>query len=474
MKFIINNDKLTIENNNSYLAKAVDIYNIDLEFSSEWNNLTKKILFIKGTNVIEGAILSNRIVLPALDKGIYQVGIVGYTSQDDVITKKLPTNLITIPILSSSAEYNGQEPTPEEISTYEIYIQRMQAISDGIDTKINNFDQDVIAQKEQIQAEISQGIYTGATFTPSVDAEGNITWTNDKGLVNPLPKNIKGPQGEQGVQGVAGPQGEAFTIKKTYSSIQAMQEDFENMNIGDYVMIASNVEVEDNAKLYTKTEREWVFITDFSGANGIQGEQGPQGIQGPRGEQGPQGIQGEKGDTGLTGNGIESITTQQSQDSGGINTITITETNGNTTNFNVKNGQGITEETLDKFMLKKDVEGQLLTINDAVDYQLLEFSGDGISHQDTYTGKNKLDSSTIEVKTHRGITCTYDREKQEITFNGTCSQDNALFDFVNMAFNVVTNTTKMCIYYVSGSVSGYFSLRFFDSNYRFWYNSRLK
>lgn len=36
----------------------------------------------------------------------------------------------------------------------------------------------------------------GATFTPSVSEDGLISWTNDRGLVNPQPVNIKGPQGE--------------------------------------------------------------------------------------------------------------------------------------------------------------------------------------------------------------------------------------------------------------------------------------
>lgn len=30
----------------------------------------------------------------------------------------------------------------------------------------------------------------GATFTPNVDAEGNLSWTNDKGLENPETVNI--------------------------------------------------------------------------------------------------------------------------------------------------------------------------------------------------------------------------------------------------------------------------------------------
>lgn len=53
-----------------------------------------------------------------------------------------------------------------------------------------------------------------------------------------------------------------------------MNADFNNMQLGDYVMIASTVEVEDNAKLYTRGESQWIFITDFSGATGIRGEVG--------------------------------------------------------------------------------------------------------------------------------------------------------------------------------------------------------
>ena len=46
---------------------------------------------------------------------------------------------------------------------------------------------------------------TGPYFTPEVDSEGNISWTNNGDLPNPETQNITGPQGEQGEQG---PQGE--------------------------------------------------------------------------------------------------------------------------------------------------------------------------------------------------------------------------------------------------------------------------
>lgn len=35
----------------------------------------------------------------------------------------------------------------------------------------------------------------GAVYTPSVDEDGNISWTNQNGLENPPPANIKGPPG---------------------------------------------------------------------------------------------------------------------------------------------------------------------------------------------------------------------------------------------------------------------------------------
>ena len=46
----------------------------------------------------------------------------------------------------------------------------------------------------------SQGT-PGATFIPSVSTEGVISWTNDGGLPNPTPVNIKGPKGDKGEQG---------------------------------------------------------------------------------------------------------------------------------------------------------------------------------------------------------------------------------------------------------------------------------
>lgn len=99
---------------------------------------------------------------------------------------------------------------------------------------------------ENIKTDIGDGAIDGATFIPSLDAEGNLSWTNNGGLANPPTVNIRGPQGVRGNQGVQGIQG----------------------------------------------------IPGIQGPQGEQGEQGPQGAPGPQGAQGATGAQGPKGDTG--------------------------------------------------------------------------------------------------------------------------------------------------------------------------------
>lgn len=45
----------------------------------------------------------------------------------------------------------------------------------------------------------------GAVFIPTVDANGNISWTNNGGLENPVTRNIRGPAGPTGNKGKDGP-----------------------------------------------------------------------------------------------------------------------------------------------------------------------------------------------------------------------------------------------------------------------------
>lgn len=68
--------------------------------------------------------------------------------------------------------------------------------------------------------------------------------------------------------------GDAFTYKKEYPSIEAMEADWgtADVKLGEYVLInTNNVEDPDDAKVYLKTQNGWKFIVDLSGMQGIQG-----------------------------------------------------------------------------------------------------------------------------------------------------------------------------------------------------------
>ena len=120
---------------------------------------------------------------------------------------------------------------------------------------------------------------------------GNIKGPKgDTGVAGPT-----GPQGPQGERGIQGEKGKAFAIAKVYSSVAAMDLDYNNaaIKVGDFVMI-STADPDDleNARLYVKGAASYEFITDFSGPTGPQGPQGVKGdtgATGPKGEQGPPG-----------------------------------------------------------------------------------------------------------------------------------------------------------------------------------------
>lgn len=68
--------------------------------------------------------------------------------------------------------------------------------------------------------------------------------------------------------------GDAFTYKKEYPSVEAMEADWDtaDVKLGEYVLInTNNVEDPDDAKVYLKTQNGWKFIVDLSGMQGIQG-----------------------------------------------------------------------------------------------------------------------------------------------------------------------------------------------------------
>lgn len=359
---------------------------------NDFENLQEKLIFKFTDNFVDGqgrleykiGSTKNYIVL-SKENNTYTIPVKNILTKEGKIEMQLVitegTEEENIPVFKSNVFYlycnksiNAVDEAPDG---YELWIENANAKLNAMDIaldEVDNLDIDVkkvnhtatieITKKDGTTKEVE--IFDGEKgengtdgtdgLTPTIGDNGNWylgeidTGKPSRGIQGE--QGIQGIQGEQGIQGIQGetgpqgPQGEPFTIKKTYSSVSEMNADFNNMTLGDYVMIASSVEVEDNAKLYTKGQSQWIFITDFSGATGIQGPQGERGPQGPQGEQGVQGIQGPQGIQGVAGVGITSIT--KTSTSGNVDTYTILFTNNSTTTFQITNGADYVLTNADK------------------------------------------------------------------------------------------------------------------------------
>lgn len=110
-------------------------------------------------------------------------------------------------------------------------------------------------------------------------------------------EEIKGPKGEPGRDG------KSFEIKRTFNSVVSMNDGFADDGLaeGDLVLISTDVDLEDNGKIFVKGADSYKFLVDIANHATIKGEKGPKGDQGEPGPQGPAGVTGLQGPEGPRG-----------------------------------------------------------------------------------------------------------------------------------------------------------------------------
>ena len=58
-------------------------------------------------------------------------------------------------------------------------------------------------------------------------------------------------------------------LQHPYPSITEMEADFENRSEGELAIISSNVEEEENSRLYIRGKEDWIYLGDLSGVTGV-------------------------------------------------------------------------------------------------------------------------------------------------------------------------------------------------------------
>ena len=390
------------QNGNEYLTsggyKSIEC---NFEFSEEWQNLTKTAIFIYNGVAYNEIIVDNKCFVPheAIEnKGELLIGVFGTEIVSESLEKRNTTDLLNVKIYEGSF-ITGNQPVKPSPETWEIYLQEVNKLIDEATNKIDSFTAEDIKFSD------------GETFQEKYDKgelKGETGEQGPQGL-----QGIQGIKGEQGPSGENGKDGKDFSIYKTYSSIEAMNNDILNVPEGNFVIIASSVEDEDNSKLFVKGESKFSFITDLSGAAGMKGEQGPQGIQGeqgiqgvqgPQGPQGPQGLKGEtgpvgpKGDKGDTGDGLtEKIGTEESPiNANTIVNVGVYKISGNKINFyNNETETLILEVTLNNTALV-----QSITTSEGIALRVGQYTNDiwSFGEWDVLTGEKQVGYEDEELE----------------------------------------------------------------------------
>lgn len=451
MKIIVNAHKCEIDKT-PVNEKEINITKCEFEFAEEiTSEFVKEAYFTLGKGeTYKQIIVNNECDIPGevlKKKGDVTIGVVAYLVENENIIKRYnprPAYFNTWEGSLRDAE-NSQPITPSEMEQYE------QALQDGlseVNQKLVDIDEaiedvnEAITETNNLNLDVSKsGKVATVTLTKKDASTKAVTLSDGTSLMfnwDGTKLGIKTDEDAeytyvdlQGIQGVPGPKGDAFQIKKTYTSVAEMNADFNNMQLGDYVMIATTVEVEDNAKLYTRGEEQWIFISDFSGATGIRGETGltpniqigtvvsgetPNVTRTGTNEnpilnftlvKGDKGDVGSTGPTGATGNGIASITKTSTE--GLVDTYTITYTNGTTSTFQVTNGEDGETPLSDFNALKADVEdlrdnqiilseqGINIHVEDAAKARLYEFGLSKESSQETTRGVQLFDKDNANI-----------------------------------------------------------------------------
>lgn len=130
-------------------------------------------------------VVDGQCFAPPLQEGMCRLGVYGYAVDGEQLVQRISPEPCVFYVRPGSYDLAAVETDAPDPTELESYYAKVQALLKDIGKGVN-----------------------GTTYTPSVSAAGEISWTNDGGKDNPEPVNIKGPKGDTGPQGAPGKGGE--------------------------------------------------------------------------------------------------------------------------------------------------------------------------------------------------------------------------------------------------------------------------
>lgn len=229
----VTKSKISIKQNDDLNKGEYNVTKCKFVFSKEYDGLVKKAVFFVDDESYGQIIVEDICDIPyeAVEyKGNIEIGVYAYEideSGNSILRYSpapIPKNVYNGSYVKN---YNNSKPiTPSEMDQFQ------QALNNGLNkvseqlTVVEKVGQNIEKQgnyaqeqgdyakeqgdyaKEQgdyakdtadeLKEKEARGEFTGAVFTPDVDSEGNLSWSNNKNLENPEVVNITGPRGLKG------------------------------------------------------------------------------------------------------------------------------------------------------------------------------------------------------------------------------------------------------------------------------------
>ena len=388
MKITVTKDNVKIEEFDIVHEGEHRVNKCSFSFSEEYTEeLVKKAIFTSQNSSVEVAIINNECDIPGeilKARNIVLLGVYAYKVVDDKLDLRYSPSPDAFKVNSGSyieGANESEEITPSQFEQY------MQAMNDGL----NKVEESIKKMDE-------------ATSSAN-DLVDNINQKLENG-------DFIGPEGSEGPQGVPGTNGKDGVGITTITSGQSTVEE-------DKTITPVTVQKSDGSSQSFKVEAK-------NGIDGQNGQNGKDGVNGQNGQDGttpniqigtvetlepnehatvtrtgtdeepvfnfgiPKGQQGEKGLDGANGTDGKDATIN------GQNTVEITTDN----NITLEQQENILKFGLDSQLIPKNgIEGTDNVFNDGLKSPLFALSGDGNSEQETTTGKNKFDISSLINRT---------------------------------------------------------------------------
>ena len=370
--------KIAIQNRIAQVKAGIELIcnnptdTIRFEFDNEWSGYDiKTARFSWEGKHIDVPFSGNTVQIPEIFRTNYVfVGVFTNTITSTAVKVKcrysikcmggkviVPSDDVYARIISLIEELSEKGATDSQIAAaIDRYLQENPVQTGATEEQAAQIEQNAKDIQELKQSGGTAG-EDGATFTPTVSESGILSWTNDKGLTNPAPVNIKGERGETGESGSAGADGytpvrgtdywtdEDIAVIKDYlddaTSEQAAQIEQNRKDIAALKQSGGNSSDTGGGVAGADGEDGATFIPSVS-EDGVLSWTNDKGLENPE----PVNIKGLPGEPGVSGSdGLDGITFTPSVNEEGILSWSNDGGLDNPAPMNIKGERGETGES---------------------------------------------------------------------------------------------------------------------------------